>query len=357
MKTYNDYILNINELKKNVSNIRNFITENTKFCAIVKADAYGLGVENVCKAIKDKVDFFGVACIVEALAIRKFDKETNILVLGVTSPEHYSICEKLGISITISSLEHLQELIKSKNKCRIHLKINTGMNRFGISKLSELKKCLKLIEDNKLILEGVFSHFATKKNDIGFLKKQYYKFLQFKSIVRNKNVIFHISNSYGTTFEGIKNLDMVRCGNLMYGITENEIKNKCVLTIKSKIVAVHRIKKGESVGYDRSFIAVKRMKIAIVPLGYADGIDRRLSNNFYVLVNGIKCKIIGYICMDALIIDISNLDANVGSEVVLLGKQKNEKITLTDYAKALNTSPYEVMLKFKYKRMNCIIKE
>jgi alanine racemase len=155
----------------------------------------------------------------------------------------------------------------------------------------------------------------------------------------------------------VDNLDMVRCGNLIYGITDNVLNNKLVISITSKIINIIDVKRGDSVGYDRLFIADKSRKIGIVPLGYADGIDRRLSNKFYVIINDCKCKIIGYICMDTFMVDLDGVDVEIGDKVILLGEENGQKITLFDYAKTLNTSPYEVLLKFNSRRMNYLIKE
>jgi len=151
---------------------------------------------------------------------------------------------------------------------------------------------------------------------------------------------------------------MVRCGNLLYGLTSNTLGNKLIVNITSKIVHINNVKKGESIGYDRTFIAQNKMKVAVVPIGYADGFDRRLSNKFDVLIKGHKCRIVGNICMDVFMVDITNLDnCVVGDEVVILGKQGKNSIMLEDYSKVLDTSPYEVLLKFNSKRLNYIIKE
>jgi alanine racemase len=139
----------------------------------------------------------------------------------------------------------------------------------------------------------------------------------------------------------------------MYGGSDS-FGNKMVLSIKSRIVNILDVKKGESVGYDRSFYASKKMKIAVVPIGYADGLDRGLSNNFSLLIGGVKCKIVGKICMDVCMVDITDLNVGLYDEVVILGKQKRQSILLQDYAEALETSPYEILLKFNYSRMNYI---
>lgn len=356
MKCLNDYIVNVKYLKENIKNIKSKLNKNVKLCAVVKANAYGIGAHTVCKHISELVDFFAVANLKEALSIRLYDKKTKILILGAINKDEYNECADNDISISISSINHLQDCIKNvRKKINIHFQVNTGLNRFGFRSINVFKNALKLIENNPLInLEGLYSHFATKEKDKCFIKKQFYKFGFFKRLV-SKNVICHIANSYATTLNSKFHLDMVRNGYLLYAGNKS-IGNKMILSIKSRIVNIIDVKKGDSIGYDRSFFADNKMKIAVVPIGYADGLDRGLSNNFSLLINDVKCKIVGKICMDVCMVDVSNIKCQLYDEVVVLGRQKNNEITLQDYADVLDTSPYEILLKFSYFRMNYIEK-
>lgn len=361
MKSFNDFIIDTRVLKSNAINIKKQIGKDVKLCAVVKADAYGLGARAICSTIAGIVDFFAVASVCEGINIRVFDKTTKIVVLGVCSVDDIGIACENNISISVSNLQKLYEICKfcSENElnCNIHLQVNSGLNRYGFCKISEFVKALKIIELCDYVnLEGVYSHFATKSQDIRFIKKQYLRFLQYKKYIKNKHIICHIANSFATTYDSKFALNMVRNGFLLYGGTHNTIGNKLVLTIKSQIVNVLEVGKGSSIGYDRTFVAKKRMKIAVVPMGYADGMDRRLSNGFKVLISGQKCPIVGLICMDVFMVDISNVNAKIGDSVVILGTQGDHKITLDDFAKKMNTSPYEVLLHFNYKRMNYVVK-
>ena len=361
MKSFSDFIVDTKKLKNNAYNIKGILNRNTKLCAIVKANAYGIGVETVCKTLYGIVDFFAVSSVYEALNIRVFDKITPIVVLGVTDIDNIEICSKSNISISISSLEKLLQIMdfcdKHQTIINIHLQINTGLNRYGFRSIALFREGLICIKKCKYIkLEGVYSHFATKENDVGFIKKQFVRFNQFKKYVKEDNVIFHMANSYATLFDNKFHMDMVRNGFLLYGGTKNNIGNKFVLSIKSKIVNIIDAKKGDTIGYDRTYVAKKNMTIGIIPLGYADGYDRRLSNKFFVLINGEKCNIVGNICMDCFMVDVSQVGAKIGDSVVLLGVQKNNEITIYDIANVLGVSPYEVLLKLNYRRMNYIIK-
>lgn len=357
MKSFNNYIVNTCQLIENAKNIKNAIGNKCKLCAVVKANAYGLGLESACKSLKGIADFFACACLKEALSIRVFDKETPILILGHISSEDVDIVADNNISISIGNLTQLHELIRTvKKRINIHLQVNTGLNRYGFRSINEFVKALDVIENNKYInLEGVYTHFATKENDVMFVNKQFLRFLQFKKKVAKKDVIFHSANSYATTIDKYR-LDMVRAGYLLYGYMDNKFGNKPVVSITSQIVNILDVKRGDTIGYDRTFKANKSMKIAVIPVGYADGYNRRLSNKFYVLISGKKYRIVGMICMDVFMIDITGCDFKVGQKVTLLGENGGDKIKLSDMASVVDTSPYEIICNFNYKRMNYIQK-
>ncbi|MGN0961540.1 MAG: alanine racemase, partial [Christensenellales bacterium] len=249
MKCFNNFIVNTDNLKNNARNIKEYIGDNCKFCAVVKANAYGIGLETACKALFGIADFFACACLKEALSIRVFDKETPILILGRISKEDYKIISDNNISISVGELDSLENLSKLINsRINIHLQVNTGLNRFGFRNLNEFKKALKIISDNKLInLEGVYSHFATKKNDITFINKQFLRFLQFKKKVTKKDVIFHIANSYATIHSNKYHLNMVRNGFLLYGNINNKVGNLPILSITSQIISTIQVKKGDTI--------------------------------------------------------------------------------------------------------------
>ncbi len=358
MKCFNDYIVDTTTLRNNSKNIKNHIGNKCKLCAVVKANAYGIGLETVCRALYGITDFFAVANLKEALSIRVFDKKTPILILGYINNNDFDIVSSNNISISIGSYEQLEELVVSKIPNKIHIQINTGLNRFGIRTITEFKKCIKLLKSEpQVIVEGVYSHFATKTNDVKFVNRQYLRFNQFKKVEIDKRVIYHIANSFATNYSNKFHLDMVRTGFILYGYAKNNIGNKPVITIKSKIINITNVRRGDTVGYDRTFAVNKNMKIAVVPIGYADGLNRRLSNNFELIVNNKKCPIIGRVCMDVLMLDISNVeDAKIGTEVLVLGGCRGMQLTLQNYADNIGTSDYEVLCNFNYNRANYIIK-
>ncbi len=360
MESFSNYIVNISNLKHNLKLIKNKLKPNVKVCAMVKADAYGHGLKDVCKALSG-ADFFGVASVGEAKLIRKFDAYTNVLVVGTIDLKQLLWCALHDVSVEVSSVEELNNYIKilDGNCLKVHIKVNTGLNRIGVTTLKEFKQMLKIIKQNSnVVLEGIFTHFATKFNDVQFLIKQHNLFLKFVEYVDTQKVIVHCCNSFASIMFPCFGCGMVRCGFNLYG-WQNDcgLPFKPVLNIKSKLVFVHNVKKGESVGYDRTFVTNKNSKIGVVPVGYADGLDRRLSNNFSLLVNGEFVKIVGNICMDVCLLDLTGVDCKVGDEVVLIGESCGNKLTPQTYADVLGTSPYEILLKFRYSRMNRVLIE
>lgn len=359
MENFNNYIIDVNNLKNNYNQIKNYVGSSVKVCAMVKADAYGHGIKDVCTALKN-ADFFGVASALEARHIRKFNKKTSILIVGVVNPECVCWCAKNNVSVTVTSLEELKlfSYLVGYNKLKVHLKVNSGLNRIGFNNINEFKKALKFIKYNfNIELEGVFTHFATKLNDVEFIIKQHERFLQFTKFINNSNVIIHCCNSFATLMLKNYHHNMVRCGFNLYGWQlDYKMQLKPVLSITSKVVFIHKVKPGETIGYDRTFIATKNLKIAVLPIGYADGFDRRLSNKLQVIINGKKAKVVGNICMDVCMVDVTNIkDVKVGSDVTLIGRNGGLELTPYHYANLLGTSPYEILLKFRHDRMNKIV--
>lgn len=364
MENYCNYYVNISNLKYNILNIQRLLDKTTKFCAVVKADAYGVGLKNIVLGLRGLADYFAVAFIREAKRIRKIDKETNVLIFElINSEKNYIWCSENNIAVSIFSKNDALFLskISFNNSIKVHLKVNTGLNRLGFNNVKEVKQAIKILSKNeKIKIEGVFTHFATKKNNLPYLKLQFLNFNKILNLVNYDFNIRHCSNSFATLNCKDCELDMVRVGFSMYGEQRNsDVKLLPVVKITTQILHIREIKKGDSVGYDRNFIANKKMRIGIMSIGYADGFDRRLSNNFKVLVNDKYCNIIGNVCMDVSFVDLTEVKKNVfvGSEVVLLGKDKINCLYLCDYAKALNTSEYDILLKFNRKRMNEIIIE
>lgn len=345
--------INLKALKYNFYFLRNLLPIKTKILAVVKADAYGHGAEKISKALqKYGVDFFGVASLYEAFKLRQANIKKPILILGYTSPEFYKDLSNLKISQTVFSLEMLKELItvakKIKKYLKIHLKVDTGMNRLGVYP-EQVKESLQLIVNNPyLILEGIFTHYAKadveKKETFKQLKKFNYC-LKENNLTADKNLLIHTANSAAILQYKETYFNMVRAGLLLYGISpiRKNFSLQPVLSLKTKIISIKNVLAGQGVSYEHTFIAKRNSKIAVIPIGYADGYLRGLSNCGEVLVKLQIAKVVGMICMDFSLIDVTDIkDIKVGDEVVIIGRQGNKIITAENIAKKLHTIPYEV---------------
>lgn len=357
MKSFSNYIIDTRAILYNISQFKK-INSSTKICAVVKADGYGLGINNFIKEIEHKVDYFAVACYIEAKKLRKYTKKP-ILVLNFVPVKNLTSCVENNISITIYNYNQIKQVSKKikKGKIKVHFAINTGMNRIGFNNIQEFVLAYNKTKKAKNIeCDGIFTHFfnATNNKDT---QKQACIFKQFVSNIKDDNIIIHTSASDASFLYKNYNFDMVRLGICLYGESNAKVKLKPVLTITSKIINLTQIKKGQSVGYGKSFIAKKDMFIATVPLGYADGIMRAYAKNGKVIINNKYCKIVGNICMDMFMCDVSGIKSKIGDTVILIGKNiQDKKITVSEVAKKCNTISYEILTNIKRSRFNVIKK-
>ncbi len=330
----NNILINRKNLINNIINIKNK-NKQSKICVMVKANAYGVGLKHVVKTIAEYVNFFGVSNVSEAKLVKKYT-DKKVLIVGPLEQNRIDT----NFSYTCSSIEDVKYLLKQNKKIKIHIKINTGMNRYGINTEAEFVKILKLINNSNLNFEGMFTHFATVDNYVVKQNRIFQKFIKIAHLFCFKPLI-HADNSF-VNEEFNHYYDMVRIGFNLYNRDEKGFKS--VVQIKSKVVQVNNVKTGELVGYNRRFIATQNMKVAVVPVGYADGFDMKYIG-INLNVSGHKCKVLN-ICMDCFMIDISNTNIKKGDEIYIL----NEFNSLKFYAKYSKSSEYEVMTKFSFLR-------
>ncbi len=343
----NKKILNADYLLKNYNWCK---SKCTNIMVMAKADAYGHGYKAIVGLLKNTCKYFGVANEIEALKLKRILTFKHI-VLVVGKSNNYAKLIKHGIHITVDNLFEIKRIEtvceKVKICANIHVAINTGMNRIGVKTLGEFKQILSYIYESQYInLKGVFTHLYNadcKQNDV---EVQLDKFSEFIKLVYRKKILIHVGGSYAILHKLPCYVNMLRCGLFVYGYGNKCIKP--VMSIESKIIKVTNCKKMEKVGYG-NFILNKDAKVALVPMGYADGVPRCINKNGYVIVNGKKCKILGNICMDMFMIDVTNANASVGNKVVVL----NNANTFGKYAKM---SPYEVLTNFSRARAKCLIK-
>jgi len=356
MNSRNTFLeINLNNYVKNISFFKEKIFPR-KIISVVKADAYGHGAVEISKAANNSgVYNFVVAFFEEAIELKDNGIVGEILILNYFNPKYINEIVDRGISVTLFSESQLKEwtsFLKEENKqlLKIHLNIDTGMNVLGI-KIDEAYEIIENLYENGYCLEGIYSHYTNADIiDSKFYKKQKEEFSAFVEKVSSKHSMkyIHISNSAASISNNIDE-NYVRLGIYSYGLQAipeiflGEINP--VMSFKSIISDLKKIKKSDTVGYGRTFTARRSMNLASIPVGYADGYDRKFSNNGDVLIKGKKCPIVGRICMDQFVVNISDINekVSIGDEVVLFGNQKNEEIKVENLAERINTLNYEII--------------
>jgi len=363
-------ILEINKenLIYNVLFFKNKLRKNTKLLAVVKANAYGSDAVLVSKTIEPYVDYFAVAYTKEGLELTKNNITKPILVLHA-QPENYLQIIKNNLEPNIYSFKGLKEFIRiisfqNAYNYPIHLKFNTGLNRIGF-KPKDIPTILNLLNTtNTVKIKSVLSHLVASEdlNEREFTLQQINAFKKIKNTFNkslNYKPIYHLLNTSGVVNYPQAQFNMVRIGIGMLGFandknTTSKLKN--VLTLKSKISQIHSLKKGESIGYNRAYYLNKDGKTATIPIGHADGISRKLGNkNGFVYVNNKKTQIIGNVCMDMIMIDVSDIKCNENDLVTLFKSQED----IMEICNKLQTIPYEffTMLSHRIKRKLIIKKK
>lgn len=351
--------INLDNIAKNMSNIRKAVNSNSKIMAIVKADAYGHGCVEVSKTcLYNGADWLGVAILEEAIELRQNNILEPILILGNTIKNRFDQLLKYDITQTVFSFEmakNLSNIAKKMNKtAKIHIKIDTGMSRIGfLPTENDIQEIVKISKLPFIKITGIFTHFSTAdEKDKTFSKQQFEKFMWVISKLEKqgiKNILKHVSNSGAILDLNEYNLDMVRAGIIIYGMYPSlQVKKNIdifpAMTIKTYISYIKELDKGMSVSYCRTYFTNKKTKIATIPVGYADGYSRIMSNNAKVIIKGQYANVIGNICMDQFMVDITHIkDAKIGDSVILIGEENGISILAEDLAKLQNTINYEVV--------------
>jgi len=346
--------LSESNLRHNVSQIKKF-APNSSIVAMVKANAYGHGIEKYWRILRSEyVEYLGFAFVDEALEVRQMGDDGKMMVLVNAQEDEIEKYIEYNIEPTISSFEILHlfsEKARQANKTvKAHLFIDTGMHRDGIHPVDTLKFTSVAQNLPNLELIGICSHLSTADDDIDFAREQMELFIKTIKKIEETGFKFkykHLSNSAGLVNIPCKECNLVRPGISLHGImSSNELAEKMylkpVLSLKSRVQLVKQVNKGETVGYSKKFIADKDTNVAVVPIGYGDGLFRSLTNRMQCLINGKRYKQIGTICMDECMFDIGNDYVKIGDEVVIIGKQGNDEITVYELSNLAGTIPYEI---------------
>ena len=357
-------VINLSNLKKNYINIKRKVND-VKIMAVVKADAYGHGVKEVVCALNSlneiRPDYYAVAIPDEAVELRKLKIDQPILVFEPFINAEFDLIFKHNLIATIFEDRHIkllsQELNKynkkynKKKKVKVHVKVDTGMNRLGINYDSAHQFINKLSKNKNFNIDGVYTHFATSdEKDKKFANLQLKRFINLIASLEKAEISYglaHAANSGAILDMPEAYLDMVRPGISLYGYypsleTTESIDLKPVLSLVSYAASVKEIQKGETVSYGRIFKANKQTNIVSVPVGYADGFKRNLSNKTFAIINGKLYPQVGRVTMDRIMFNVNNDEIKPGEKVILLGEDNKVNINAWDWSKLLNTIPYEV---------------
>jgi len=354
--------INLSAIDHNLNQLKSCLNAGVKAMAVVKADAYGHGGVAVAKHIEEKVDYFAVACIDEALTLRNGGIKKPILVLSYTSPLQYGELIDNEITATIYNLgdaKQLSESAKAKGKtAKVHIGVDTGMGRIGFTadeKGADNVKTISLLEN--LELEGLFSHYACADiYDKTDALQQTELFDNFIELLDQRNVhipIKHICNSAGT-MEFKNQYDMCRLGIALYGLYPSDtLENRdrfCLIPameVISHVVHVKKVPSGFKIGYGHIYETTSERMIATVSIGYADGFNRCFTNVGYVLINGKKAPVVGKVCMDMIMVDVTGIEnVDVGDYAIILGESEGESISAEKLGEMCHSFNYEVVCNF-----------
>lgn len=353
--------VNLSAIRHNLQEIRKSINSDTKLMVIIKADAYGHGAVPLAKAIGDSgyVDAYGVAIIEEAVELRNAGINKPILILGYTPSQQYDLVVANDVSQTIFQYEMAkalsEEAIRQGKTAKVHIKLDTGMSRIGYpDKKESIEEIKRIIELKNLEVEGIFSHFArADERDKSSTYRQIERFNCFIKQLEKENIfipIKHMSNTAGIMEFKEANYNMVRCGIATYGIYPSDEVDKDkvrlipAMELKTHVIYVKDVEAGVGISYGATYVTDKKRRIATIPVGYADGYSRNLSNTGKVIIHGQYAPIVGRICMDQFMVDVSDIpDVKQGDLVTLLGNDQDAWISAEELAAWSHSFPYELV--------------
>ena len=352
-------VVSLDAIAHNFAEMKKNITKGTKIVAVIKADGYGHGAEAIARLIED-YDYiwgFAVATPEEALQLRTFGVKKPILILGIVFEEYFTQMIAKEIRLTVCTYEMAQKLSEEAQRqgrdVHIHIGLDTGMSRIGFADRQEsVEEIKKISQLPNLKIEGMFTHFArADETDRSPAIDQLNRYLNFAKLLEDAGIqipMKHCSNSAGIIRVPEANLNAVRAGITIYGIyPSNEVERDIVklipaMELKSHISYIKTVEPGAAFSYGGTFTAKKEMKVATIPVGYADGYPRSLSNKGWVLIHGKKAPILGRVCMDQFMVDITKIpDAKAGDEVTLIGKDGKEFISIEKFGDLSGRFSYE----------------
>lgn len=352
--------INLDNLAHNIKNIRKKVGKDTLIMAIVKANGYGHGAVEVSKIfLANGADRLGVSILQEGIELRKAGIKSDILILNYTSATLYKNIVKYNLTQNIYSYRDAKALsdvaVSLKKDVNIHIKIDTGMARVGFSPDDRsIKDIIKISKLPNIKIEGIFTHFArADEEDKSFTDLQFERFINIIEKLEEEGVyirIKHASNSAASMDIEKYNLNMIRPGIILYGhypseeVKKDNLYIKPAMTLKSSISHIKTVEEGSGISYNHAYITEDKRKIGTLPIGYADGYSRILTGKSQVFINGKRVEVVGKICMDQMMIDVTDIDSvKIGDEVILFGYEEKNYPTVEEVACWLGTINYEVV--------------
>ena len=350
--------IDLDAVAHNIKTIRRIAGKNSEIMAVVKANAYGHDAIEISRvALESGATWLGVGALEEGIILRKAGIKAPILLLGLTPEDQVDCLLFYDLVPTICDLQTVKALsqtaVKYKKNARIHIKIDTGMRRLGIKSEEALDFIKRIKKMNNIEIEGLYTHLAAAdEEDKSYTELQFAQYKRVVDELEREDIhvpLKHMANSAAILDLPYTYLEMVRPGITIYGLfplplAKRTIKLKPVVKFKTKIIFIKKVSTGESIGYGRAYTTIKETTVATLPVGYADGYPRLLSDTGEVLVKGRRAPIIGRICMDLCMIDVTNIPGvQVGEEVVLWGRQEGENISVEEIAEKTGTINYEII--------------
>ena len=352
--------IDLSAVMHNMEAMHQNIDPDTKIMAVIKADGYGHGAVPIAKEIEhlDYVYGYAAATVEEGMILRNNGIQKPILILGYIFPDQYEEVIQAEICPSVFTLEMAEELSAAAEKvgkdCRMHFAVDTGMSRIGYQVTEEAAdEMAQIAKLPHMIVEGIFTHFAkADEYDKTFTKEQIQKFRKMIAMMEDRGVsipVKHCSNSAGIAEIREANMDMVRAGITLYGlwpseeVDQNSLDLKPVMELKTHVAYVKDLEAGRAISYGGTFVAPKKMRIATIPVGYGDGYPRSLSNKGYVLIHGKRADIVGRVCMDQLMVDVTDIpEVQPWDLVTLVGRDGDDGITMEELAEASGGFHYEL---------------
>ncbi|MGH7977579.1 MAG: alanine racemase [Limisphaerales bacterium] len=353
--------IDLGKLRRNLQLIRGDLPKHVHLMAVVKDEAYGHGALDVARvAVKEGVWGFGLSTLEEAMALRDDGIKAPLLLLGERQEAELEWCVAHDLTVCVNEPHAVRALAKIatkfEKKVPVHLKVHTGMSRYGVRWDETLPLIEKILAEKSLSLEGVMTHFAqSDETEKTFANLQFSRFNEVLRALEQEKIsvkLRHTCNSGGFLDLPQAHLDMVRVGILLYGVFPSQVCRRIsgiepVMSVKAKIAGIQKLKPGEVVGYGMRYTATSERRIAILPIGYGDGFPR-VRNEGCALIHGRRAPLVGGIAMDALMVDITDIpEAQMWDEAVLMGKQGGEEITVRDIAKLKNSVTYDVLTNWR----------